>query len=424
MVEDLRKKMKDQRRLVWSWVLYDWANSAFATTVMAGFFPLFFKQYWSHNLDVSESTFYLGVANSGASFTLALLAPFLGALSDQEGLKKWFLGFFTGLGVMGTAGLFFIPAGDFQTAALTYALAALGFAGSQIFYDALLVHIVSPKRLHWVSALGYSIGYLGGGLLFAVNVVMYLKPEIFGLQDGVSAIKASFLSVSVWWAVFSIPLFLFVPESGTPRFSQIIQSASQAWQSLVENWHRAKQVRSVWMFLLAYLFYIDGVNTTVKMAVDYGSALGFEAAALIIALLVVQAIGFPAALGFGWVGSKLGPLKGIFVCIFVYAAVVIFASTMTHENEFYAMAVAIGCVQGGIQSLSRSYFATLIEEKFSAQYFGVYNMVGKFSAILGPLLVGLTSKLTGAPRLSILVLLVFFALGAALLWFSRCPKRA
>lgn len=415
-------RLKDQKSEIWSWALYDWANSAFATTVMAGFFPLFFKQFWSQGLDVSQSSFYLGAANSMASLVLALLAPFLGALSDIEGLKKWFLGFFTGLGVIGTLGLFFIPAGDFQGAAITYAFAAFGFAGCQIFYDALLVQVASPRQLHWVSALGYSLGYLGGGLLFAVNVAMYLKPELFGLSDGISAVKTSFLTVGLWWTLFSLPIFYFIPETGRARWVDVRSSILRAWLLLRDNWRQAKKFKPVLLFLAAYVFYIDGVNTTVKMAVDYGMALGFEASSLIKALLMVQFIGFPAALGFGWLGSRLGALRGIYLCIFVYALVVIFASQMQQVWEFYAMAAAIGCVQGGVQSLSRSYYAGLINENQSAQFFGIYNMVGKFSAILGPLLVGWVSQVTKAPRLSILVLLLFFGLGAGLLFLSRARK--
>lgn len=408
----------DQPRRIWSWALYDWANSAFATTVMAGFFPLFFKQYWSHGLDVSESTFFLGTANSLSSLTLGLFAPILGSIADQGGFKKWLLGFFTAVGVIATGGLFFVGLGDFMSSALLYAVAVVGFAGANIFYDSLLVHVSSARKIHFVSALGYSLGYLGGGVLFAINVFMYLKPEVFGLNDGPAAIKTSFLTVSLWWTLFSLPLFFFVPE---PEKTTSPEAAlRKGWKVFLQTLKNISQYKALSLFLLGYLFYIDGVNTTVKMAVDYGLSLGFEAGDLITALLIVQFIGFPSAIFMGYLGSKIGPRKGIFICLGVYVLVVIGGYFMTDVRHFYLMAMAIGTVQGGIQALSRSLFGELVPLHQSAEFFGFFNMVGKFSAIFGPFFVGLTSQLTGEPRLSILVLLVFFVVGGFILY--RTPK--
>jgi UMF1 family MFS transporter len=413
--------VKEIRKQVWSWAFYDWANSSFATTVMAGFFPLFFKKYWSLGLDASHSTFYLGLANSASSLALGLLAPILGSVADQGGLKKWMLGFFTGLGVIATSGLFFVGPGDYFTAATLYAVAAVGFVGSNIFYDALLVHVSSPSRLHFNSGLGYSLGYLGGGLLFAINVMMFQMPQAFGLSDGPSAVKAAFLTVGIWWTLFSLPLFFWVPEPGTERALE--KALTRGWKVFLETLRHVSRYRSLSLFLLAYLFYIDGVNTTIKMAVDYGLSLGFQDKDLIGALLMVQFIGFPAAIFTGYLGEKIGARKGIFICLTVYSLVVIGACFMSTSLHFFVMAAAIGLVQGGIQSLSRSLFGELVPLDRSAEFFGFFNMVGKFSAIFGPLLVGITSELTGRPRLSILVLLAFFLVGGVVLYLTPQIQR-
>lgn len=400
--------------------MYDWANSAFATTVMAGFFPLFFKSYWATDLEVTQSTFWLGFTNSASAFGLAVIAPFIGALADFFRRKKQFLAATTFLGCGATVALFFVPQGGWQWALILYGLGAFGFMASQIFYDGLLPSVANKDRLHWVSGLGYSLGYLGGGLLFLINVVMTLKPEAFGLSGKAQAVQWSFLSVAVWWAVFSLPIFRNVPEinnTNNPAFN-----LSKVLSELKETATRIYADRHLRFFLLGYILYIDGVNTTVKMAVDYGMAIGLEQTDLITALLLVQFIGFPAALVFGKVGERLGAKTGIFVAIGVYIIVVIGAYFMNSSVHFYSMAVAIGLVQGGIQSLSRSYFSLIVPNTHEAEYFGFYNMVGKFSAILGPLVIGVTSALSGDPRLSILSLLFFFVAGGFLLSKATEPQ--
>ena len=396
-----------------AWALYDWANSAFATTVMAGFFPLFFKSYWASSLEVTQSTFWLGLTNSASALALAIVAPFIGAVADFYRKKKLSLGITTTLGCLGSLGLFFVPQGGWALALIFYGLGAFGFMSSQIFYDGLLPAVAEKNRLHWVSALGYSLGYLGGGLLFLVNVVMTLKPELFGLSGKVEAVQWSFVSVAVWWALFSIPIFKTVPETSESRDSHF--SVSTILNELKTTAKKIFANENLRFFLLAYILYIDGVNTTVKMAVDYGMSIGLEQTDLITALLLVQFIGFPAALIFGKAGEWIGAKKGIFLAIAVYVLVVIGAYYMTSTVHFYAMAVAIGLVQGGIQSLSRSYFSHIVPVSNEAESFGFYNMVGKFSAILGPIVVGATSALSGNPRVSILSLLIFFGLGAWLL---------
>ncbi len=404
--------MNNNKRAIWSWALYDWANSAYATTVMAGFFPLFFKQYWSAELPATESTFHLGVANSLSSVVIVLLAPLLGAIADRGGVRKRFLFGFASLGIAMTAGLYFISQGAWQLAATAYILATIGFAGSLIFYDALLVRVARTTEYDRVSALGFALGYLGGGLLFAFNVSMTLWPGVFGLENAAEAVRISFLTVAAWWLLFSIPLLLTVREERRRERVSSRAVVAGGFRQLAETFREVRRLRVAFLFLLAYWCYIDGVDTIVRMAVDYGLSLGFASESLILALLIVQFIGFPAALVFGWLGERYGPKLGIHIAIGVYFGVVLYAAQMTAEWEFYVLAVVIGLVQGGIQSLSRSLYARLIPADKCAEFFGFFNIMGKFAAIIGPVMVGWTSAATGNPRLSLITLLILFGLGA------------
>jgi MFS transporter, UMF1 family len=403
-------------RGVVSWALYDWANSAFATTVMSGFFPVFFKQYWSLGVDVNASTFHLGTANSIAGIVVAALAPVLGFMADKGGAKKKFLLFFLVLGVVTTGSLGFIAKGEWQIAVICYALATVGFAGGNIFYDALLVSVSPKSRVDFVSALGYSLGYLGGGALFALNVWMTLSPHSFGLSDPSQAVKASFLTVAVWWGLFSIPLFLFVDEpamSGKKQGSVLIAGFDELKNSI----RGVRGVPGVSLFLLGYWLYVDGVHTTMVMAVDYGLSLGFDSKALILALLITQIVGFPAAIVFGKIGEKLGTRNGIFIGLTVYVLVAVWGYFMQNQMEFYVLAVAVGMVQGGVQSLSRSLYAKLIPKERAGEFFGFYTMLGKFATIVGPFLMGLASAVTGSARYSILAVILLFLSGGILLYF-------
>ncbi len=403
------------RRTVLSWAFYDWANSAFATTVLAGFFPLFFKQYWSAGQSATTSTFHLGMANSASSLAILLLAPVLGAIADRGGVRKRLLAFFMILGVLATAGLYLVGKGMWFEAALLFALGGIGFGGSIVFYDSLMVDIARPSEYDRVSALGYGMGYLGGGLLFAVNVLMTLKPQWFGIADTAEAVRLSFLTVAVWWLLFSLPLFIHVRERGPDRKVGWLQTIREGFTQLARTFRDIRSHKTVLLFLIAYWLYIDGVDTIIKMAVDYGMALGFDPKSLIIALLIVQFVGFPAAIAFGWLASVIGAKRGILLAIAVYMGVTIWGYYLENEREFYMMAITIGLVQGGIQSLSRSFYARLIPPGKSGEYFGFYNMLGKFAAILGPLLVGWVAILSGSSRLSLLAVLVLFISGAWLL---------
>ena len=410
-----------RRRKVVAWALYDWANSSFATTVMAGFFPVFFKQYWSAGSEATVSTFRLGMSNGIASGAIAVLAPLLGAIADRGGARVKLLLLFTVLGVAMTAALYWVERGDWPLAVLFYALAGVGFWGGTTFYDSLLPDVAEEPELDLVSGYGYALGYLGGGLLFLVNVVMTLNPKLFGLADAAQAVRVSFLSVALWWALFTVPLLLFVRERQPATPLRPLAAFRAGWRELWQTLSHLRAYRALSLFLVSYWLYIDGVNTVIKMAVDYGLSLGFDSKSLIVALLVTQFVAFPAALAFGWIGKRFGPRSGILLCIGVYLGVTIGGYYLQTVAQFYALAVVIGLVQGGIQSLSRSYFARLVPSDKSGEFFGFFNMMGKFAAVIGPMLMGWVALVSGSSRLAILSIAVLFALGAVLLWLVTEP---
>lgn len=415
--------MATGRRAIWSWALYDWANSAFATTVIAGFFPIFFKQYWSGQFADTTSTLQLGVGSAIASIIVMLLSPILGAIADRSGGKKAFLTVFVTMGVFATAMLFLVGQGQWFMAIALFVVASIGFFGSMTFYDGLIVEVADNSSVDRVSALGYSLGYLGGGVLLAVNVAMYLVPDVFGIASQAQAVRWSFLTVAIWWALFSLPLLRYVHETG-PCHRQGTRNAILA--GLRQLWHtfgHIRAIRGALTFLVAYWLYIDGVHTIIRMAVDFGLSLGFPASSLIVALLLVQFVGFPAALAFGWLGERWGVRRSLYLGLVVYAGVTTWGYFMETVAQFYIMAGVIGLVQGGIQSLSRSYFTRLIPEGKFGEFFGFYNMLGKFAAIIGPLLVGLTAGITGSARLSILAVLVLFLVGGILLARVPAPRQ-
>lgn len=413
------------RRPVVAWAFYDWANSAFATTVMAGFFPVFFKEYWNAGVVATESTFRLGLLNGLSAALIALLAPVLGAIADRSSSRVRMLMMATLLGCAATAGLALVAQGHWVAAALLYTLASLGFWGGIVFNDSLLLHVAEPDEYDVVSGYGYALGYLGGGLLFALNVFMTLQPQRFGLADAGEAVRASFVTVGVWWLLFALPCVLVVKERSTATSVGVAAAVRQGLQELLATIAAVRQYRPVLWFLAAYFLYIDGVNTVIKMAVDYGLSLGFGPADLMKALLLTQFVAFPAALAFGWLGRRIGARRGIFLALSVYAGVTCYAYFIQSARDFYVLAVAVGLVQGGIQSLSRSYFGRLVPAGKSSEFFGFYNMMGKFAAVLGPLLMAVTARATGDSRLSILSILVLFIAGGTLLVLAaRAERRA
>ena len=402
-------------RAMKAWSMYDWANSAFSTTVMAGFAPILFKEYWGAGADASETSFRLGLTNSLASLLIALMAPALGAFADAGGARKRFLLVATCISVIATAALATIGRGAWEAAALVFGIGVIGFSACMIFYDSLLMDVSTPETSDRISARGFALGYLGGGVLFAVNVFMTLKPHWFGLPDATAAARVSFLTVALWWALFSIPLFRHVHERGRSTTASGLATIRAGFAQLGDTFHHLRRHRQAFLFLIGYWLYIDGVSTIVRMAVDYGISLGFPSSALIGALLLTQFVGFPASIVFGRIGERFGARTGIFIAIAVYIGICLWGYRLAHVWEFYALATAIGLVQGGINSLSRSLFSRLSPHERSAQFFGFYNTVGRFSAVIGPVLMGAVSKRTGNPRLSMLALTVLFVAGAMFL---------
>jgi UMF1 family MFS transporter len=429
--------LKNNRKVIWGWALYDWANSAFATTVMAGFFPIFFKQFWSSGADVNSSTAQLGFGNSIASLMVALMAPILGAIADKGSVKKKFLIFFAYLGVLMTAALFLVKEGQWVWAIFVYAMGIIGFSGANVFYDSLLPGIVGEEKIDYVSGMGFSMGYLGGGLLFLINVLMTLMPQKFGLPDAAAAVRVSFLSVALWWGLFTFFTIFWVPENkGASKDKSDESIVVAGFRQFAGTFKRIRHLKVVFLFLLAYWFYIDGVDTIIRMAVDYGLSIGFESSDLIVALLIVQFVGFPAALVFGKLGERWGVRKSIYLAIAIYMGITVWGTMMTDKMEFYILAVVIGLVQGGIQALSRSYYSRLIPKNKAAEYYGFYNMLGKFAVILGPVLMGLVGLIAKrilmppaptpeevievgqlASRWGIASILILFIIGAILFYF-------
>jgi len=417
-------EIRHEKRTILSWAMYDWANSAFATVVLAGFFPAFFREFWSAGQASDEITMRLGVANSIASLIIVVLGPLLGAIADSGGMKKRFLLAFLSMGVGMTGALYWVARGHWAMAMVLFVLATVGFLGANVFYDALIVCVTRKGKYDVVSAFGFALGYLGGGLLFAGCVFMTLSPEKFLLAGTAEAVRLSFLLTAIWWAVFSIPLFLFVKEPRSADRPGLLAAARGGFAQLADTFREIRLLKRVFLFLLAYWLYIDGVDTIIRMAVDYGMALGFGTNGLILALLITQFVGFPAAIVYGRLGQRLGAKTGILIGISVYVVITVWAFFMTAPWEFYALAVTIGLVQGGVQALSRSFFASIIPADKSAEFFGFYNMLGKFAAVIGPVLVGWVGVTTGNPRAGILSLLVLFAAGGTILYFVNPDRSA
>ncbi len=409
------------RRPVLAWAFYDWANSAYALSVIATLYPLFLGDYWSAGDSGADVTARLGFVNGTASIVVALLAPLLGAMADRGGARKRFLLFFALLGIVMTGGLYFVSKGNWPVALGLYAMASIGFYSGNVFYDALLLNVAKDNELERVSAFGFALGYVGSAFLLALNVWMYLQPATFGLASSEQAVKIAFVLVAVWWLVFSIPIFLVVEEEKKEPIG-FGRAIYEGYAQLATTFKDIRRYRPVFIFIVAFWLYIDGVHTVIQLATNFGQRLDFAAEDLLKALLLTNFIGFPATLFFGWLGSRIGARPVIYMGLAVYVGVSIYAMFLETVDQFYVMACAIGCVQGAVQAMSRAFFAQLVPREKAAEFFGFYNMIGKFAAIIGPFLVGISALLSDNPKWSIAVLMPLFILGAWLL--SRVPAEA
>ncbi len=407
------------RRAQRAWCLYDWANSAFATTVMAALFPPFFRELaQAAGHSGAEATALWGYVTAGALLLVAVCAPILGAVADVVGARKRLLALFAGLGVILTALFATLGPDAWQTAALLFVGANFGFAASIIFYESLLPGLAAGPDLGRLSTRAYGVGYAGGGLLLIVNLLWVLHPGWFGMPDAGFAVRASFVSVAVWWAVFAVPLLRDVPEPPVVRSPLDVATGTVFTQGFARLWRTLREIRrhrQLLLFLGAYWIYNDGIGTIVKMATAYGSEIGIGLTDLIGALVLTQLIGIPCALLFGRLARRTSSRQAILWALGVYLLISVGGYFMRSAWQFYVLAGAVGTVQGGAQALSRSLFAAMVPRHQTAEFFGFFSTSGKLAGVAGPLLFGVVSQLTGTGRLGILSLIVFFAVGGLLL---------
>jgi MFS transporter, UMF1 family len=407
------------RKIINSWAMYDWANSAFATTIMAAMFPPFYRSLAVNaGLGEANATAAWAYTTSLALLLVAVLAPVLGAISDYTGGKKKFIAFFAGLGIVGTG--LFVVLGDesYLLASILFMIGDVGFAGANIFYESLLPHIAEKDDIDQVSTRGYALGYLGGGILLIVNVLWFMKPELFFMPSTGFALRAAFFSVAVWWAVFSIPLFRNVPEPPVVRIERRdVNFVKAGFRRLGHTFGQIRRYRQLLIFLGAFWIYNDGIGTIIKMATAYGDEIGIGLTDMTLALIMTQFVGIPFSFGFGWLARRLGTKRSILLALGVYVLISIAGYFMQTALHFYILAFMVGTVQGGSQALSRSLYGTMVPKSQSAEFFGFYSTSSKFAGIIGPLIFGVVSQLAGASRLSILSVIVFFVVGGFLLTF-------
>ena len=405
------------RKIINSWCMYDWANSAFATTIMAAMFPPFYRSL-AINAGLSEgnATAAWAYTTSLSLLLVAILAPVLGAISDHTGGKKWYIGAFVTLGVVAT-GLFAILGDEnYILASILFMLADVGFAGANIFYESLLPHIAGKGDIDRVSTRGYALGYVGGGILLIFNVLWFMQPDLFFMPSTGFALRAAFFSVAVWWAIFSIPLFRNVPEPAVVRVPGESESPLRAgFGRLTRTFGQVRRYKQVLIFLVAFWIYNDGIGTIMKMATAYGDEIGIALTDMTIALIITQFVGIPFSFGFGWLARRLGTKRSILLALAVYVLISIAGFYMQTALHFYILAFAVGMVQGGSQALSRSLYGSMVPKSQSAEFFGFYSTSSKFAGIIGPLIFGIVSQITGASRLSILSVIAFFIIGGLIL---------
>ncbi|MBC6413597.1 MAG: MFS transporter [Chromatiales bacterium] len=392
-----------------SWSLYDWANSAFATIVLAGFFPILFKNYWAKGLAASEISLLLGIGASMSGILLILAAPVIGYLADVKAAKKAYLTVCMVISVAATIAFTFLGEGFWQAALICYVLSVFMFMAGNVFYDAMLIDITSPTYYNRISSTGYALGYLGGGIALILGVL----PVWFGDAEQMQQIKGVFAGVGIWWLLFSIPLLLWVREKHKRQTSTF-----GFWKPLKLL---RKQPALAW-FLLAYWLYIDAVDTIIRIAVHYGDVKGFPVEDLLIALLLVQIIAFPATLIYGRLAEHFGAHSMITVGILIYIVICLWGAFLDSQLSFYILVVLIALVQGGLQAQSRAFYADMVPSEHAAQFFGIYNMLGKFAVVLGPLLFGFTTYLSDNPRFGLMSLIVMLALGL-IVFLTRVPRK-
>lgn len=402
------------RRELRGWALYDWANSAFITTILQ-LFPIYFARFAAADLPQAEAGRRFALATTAGTLGIALLAPLLGAIADHARMKKRMLATFLALGVVATAALYLVGRGEWLMGLLLFVVGNIGVNGAQVFSDSLLPHIARPHEVDRVATTAFALGYLGGGLLFGLNILWIQMPELLGLPDAAAAMRLSFLSVAVWWTLFSVPLLIWVPEPRVsppgPRRALLRVGLSRLRATLRE----LRAHRDAALFLAAFLIYSDGINTIVRMGTLFGTEMGIATSSLLFAVLMVQFVAVPCALAFGSLAQRIGPRAAILLGLLVYVGITVVGYRMQTAADFFVLAGLVALVQGGTQALSRSLFATLVPQHKTSEFFGFFGVVERFGGVLGPALFAAVISATGSGRGAILGLIVFFVLGALLL---------
>ena len=412
--------------------MYDFGNSAFMTIIITAIFPIYYGRVASAGVPSQTSEFRFSMATTGAMVVIAILAPILGALADFSAIKKRMIAGFLSMGIASVALMFFIQQGNWVLALALFVIANFAANGSFVFYDALLPHLAKDDEIDRVSTAGYALGYIGGGLLLALNLAWILNPQWFGLPSGPNLSESdqtlptrlAFLSVAIWWALFSIPLFRRVPEP--PVRLETDESRGQspikaAFTRLGETFHELKKFRNAFLMLLAFLIYNDGIGTIIRMATIYGAGIGLKEGDMIKAVLLTQFIGVPFAFLFGMLAGKIGAKRSIFLALIVYTGISIVGYFMKTAGHFLLLAILVGMVQGGAQALSRSLFASLIPRYKAGEFFGFFAVVEKFAGIIGPLVFGLVA-VGGSSRNAILSVIAFFVIGGIILAFVNVAE--
>lgn len=412
------------RKAVRSWLMYDWANSAFVTTMVAAVLPVFYFDVAAKGLPDYTASSYWSFSQSAAMILVALMAPFLGAVADLSGRKLLFLRIFAYLGIMATALFVLVGEGDWLLASVLFIAGQIGFSGGNTFYDSMLTDLVPAEKRDMVSSKGYAIGYLGGGLLLAVNLLMIMKPGLFGLKDTLQGTYLSFFSVAVWWFIFSLPIFRNVgahlPKPEGSRSAR--EYAAAGFGRLFRTLRNIRKYPELLKYLIAFWLFNDGINTVITMATMYGKTIGIGTNDLIAALLITQFVGFPCTLLFGRMAERIGSKRALYISLAIYAIIITLGYFMTSALHFYLLAIVVGFVQGGSQAVARSIFSRLVPKKQSAEFFGFLSVSSKLSSSFGPFVFGLASTMFKSSRMGILALLIFIIGGMVMLMFVNLEK--
>lgn len=397
-----------------SWIAYDAGNSAFATTVIAAFFPLFFSSYWAGNIDEITSAKYFTAGLTIMNLVILIGMPIIGAITDVKNLTKTFFSVFSFLGALLVISFAFVSENEWLFALILYGIALFCFSAAIVLYDKILIYISSSHNISKVSGFGYSVGYLGGGTLFVINAFMVMNPSFFGLENSAAAIKLSFVTVGIWWIIFTLPLFINY-EQPKIQEGKIIDAFKQIYKTFIDITNQ----KNIVLFLIAFFLYIDGVHTVMSLAAIFANSIGIGQESIILALILVQFVAAPATFIWSYVSTRYGDKMVIYMSILIYIGVIFYSMGLDNANEFYFMAGLIGSVQGGIQASSRSLFAKIIPEDKSGEFFGFYNTFGRAGSVIGPLLVNVFLVAFNNIRIALIPLIVLFILGALFLKFVK-----